>query len=145
MGIIIEVNFSINHQWNFDPKQLTHEYFSKIKDPRLERRKLHKLIDIITITICAVVSGVEHWTEIQAYGEAKYKWFKKFLDLPNGIPSHDTFSRVFQILDPEELQKCFLNWVQSVCQVSSGEIIPIDGKTLRHSYDTANDQKAIHR
>ena len=86
----------------------------------------------------------KHWTEIQSYGESKYKWFKKFLELPNGIPSHDTFSRVFQLLNPEELQRCFLNWTQSVCQLTEGEIIAIDGKTLRHSYDTANDQKAIH-
>lgn len=126
------------------PKTAISEYFSEIKDPRVDRRKRHKLIDIITITICAVISGVKHWTEIQSYGQAKYKWFKNFLELPNGIPSHDTFSRVFQILDPEELQKCFLKWVQSVCDLSEGEIIPIDGKTLRRSYDTANDQKAIH-
>lgn len=126
------------------PKTAISEFFSDIEDPRVERHKRHKLIDIITITICAVISGIEHWTEIQSYGESKYKWFKKFLELPNGIPSHDTFSRVFQVLNPEDLQRCFLNWTQSVCELTEGEIIPIDGKTLRHSYDTAEDKKAIH-
>ena len=126
------------------PKTAISEFFSDIKDPRVERHKRHKLIDIITITICAVISGIEHWTEIQSYGETKYKWFKQFLALPHGVPSHDTFSRVFQALNPEELQRCFLNWTQSVFQISKGEIIPIDGKTLRHSYDTAEDKKAIH-
>jgi predicted transposase YbfD/YdcC len=126
------------------PKTAIYEFFSDIEDPRVERQKRHKLIDIITITICAVISGVEHWTEIESYGKTKYKWFKKFLELPHGVPSHDTFSRVFQVLNPEELQRCFLTWTQSVYQLSEGEIIPIDGKTLRHSYDTAKDQKAIH-
>ncbi|ACK72289.1 transposase ISAs1 family protein (plasmid) [Gloeothece citriformis PCC 7424] len=120
------------------------DYFSDIKDPRLERRKRHKLIDIITITICAIISGVQQWTEIEAYGQAKSKWFKKMLELPNGIPSHDTFSRVFQILDPEELRKGFLKWVQSVYEITEGEIVPIDGKTLKGSSDMTNDQKAIH-
>ncbi len=126
------------------PKTAISEFFSDIEDPRVERHKRHKLIDIITITICAVISGIEHWTEIQSYGETKYKWFKQFLALPHGVPSHDTFSRVFQALNPEELQRCFLNWTQSVFELSKGEIIPIDGKTLRHSYDTAEDKKAIH-
>ena len=72
------------------PKTAISEFFSDIKDPRVDRRKRHKLLDIITITICAVISGIESWTEIQSYGETKYKWFKKFLELPHGIPSHDT-------------------------------------------------------
>ncbi len=125
------------------PKTAISDFFSDIEDPRVERHKKHQLIDIITITICAVISGVEHWTEIESYGKVKQKWFKKFLKLPHGIPSHDTFSRVFQVLDPEELQRCFLNWTQSVFELSEGEIIPIDGKTLRHSYDTASEKKAI--
>lgn len=126
------------------PKTAISDFFSDIEDPRVERHKKHQLIDIITITICAVISGVEHWTEIESYGKVKQKWFKKFLKLPHSIPSHDTFSRVFQILNPEELQRCFLNWTQSVFELSESEIIPIDGKTLRHSYDTASEKKAIH-
>lgn len=126
------------------PKTAIYEFFSDIEDPRVERQKRHKLIDIITITICAVISGVEYWTEIESYGKNKYEWFKQFLELPHGIPSHDTISRVFQILNPEELQRCFLKWVQSVYQLTKGEIVPIDGKTLRHSYDTATNKKAIH-
>ena len=126
------------------PKTAISDFFSDIEDPRVERHKKHQLIDIITITICAVIFGVEHWTEIESYGKVKQKWFKKFLKLPHSIPSHDTFSRVFQILNPEELQRCFLNWTQSVFELSESEIIPIDGKTLRHSYDTASEKKAIH-
>lgn len=126
------------------PKTAILDFFSDIQDPRVERHKKHQLIDIITITICAVISGVEHWTEIESYGKTKYQWLKTFLELPFGVPSHDTFSRVFQVLDTEELQRCFLNWTQSVFELSEGEIIPIDGKTLRHSYDTAEEKKAIH-
>ncbi len=100
------------------PKTAIYEFFSDIEDPRVERQKRHKLIDIITITICAVISGVEYWTEIESYGKNKYEWFKQFLELPHGIPSHDTISRVFQILNPEELQRCFLKWVQSVYQLT---------------------------
>ena len=120
------------------------EYFSDLKDPRVNRTKLHKLIDIITITICAVISGADTWVDIELYGETKYKWLKKFLELPNGIPSHDTFARVFANLEPEELQRCFLKWIQSISQVTFGEIVAIDGKTLRHSYDKSSEKAAIH-
>ena len=72
-------------------------HFSSLKDPRIERRKLHKLIDIIVIAVCAVISGAESWEDMELYGEAKYEWFKTFLELPNGIPSHDTFARVFSL------------------------------------------------
>jgi len=82
--------------------------------------------------------------DIEAYGESKYEWLKSFLELPNGIPSHHTFARVFARLDPEQLQKCFLSWIQSISQITEGEIIAIDGKTLRHSYDQKKSQKPIH-
>lgn len=120
------------------------EFFSHIKDPRIDRTKRHQLIDIITITLCAVISGADSWVDIELYGQTKRKWLKKFLELPNGIPSHDTFARVFARLDPEQLQQCFLAWVQSITQQFTGEIIAIDGKTLRHSYDSSNDKSAIH-
>jgi predicted transposase YbfD/YdcC len=81
---------------------------------------------------------------METYGEAKYQWLKQFLELPNGIPSHDTFSRVFARLDPEEFQNCFLNWIKSISQLIPGEVISIDGKTLRHSYDRESQKKAIH-
>ena len=125
------------------PKTTIEEHFSEINDPRLDRAKLHQLIDIITITLCAVISGAESWDDIEFFGHCKYDWFKSFLSLPNGIPSHDTFNRVFARIDPQELEKCFLNWVKSISNLLPGEQIAIDGKTLRHSYDNNSEQKAI--
>ncbi len=115
-----------------------------MSDPRIERSKLHKLIDIMTIAICAVISGADTWVDIEMYGEAKYKWLKKFLELPNGIPSHDTFARVFARIDPEQFQQCFLNWINTISVRTDGEIVAIDGKTLRHSYDSGSEKAAIH-
>ena len=126
------------------PKITIEDHFSELKDPRIERSKRHKLIDIMTITICAVICGADGWADIELYGKCKYKWFKKFLELPNGIPSHDTFSRVFSLLNPEELQECFLKWIESISRISFGEVIAIDGKTLRHSYDRSKNKPAIH-
>ncbi len=126
------------------PKITIADHFSELEDPRIERTKRHKLIDIITITICAVISNADGWTEIERYGKSKYKWLKKFLELPNGIPSHDTFARVFARLNPEQLQQCFLKWIESISQITLGEIVAIDGKTLRHSYDRSNHKSAIH-
>ena len=125
------------------PKTTIEEHFSSIKDPRLDRTKLHQLIDIITITLCAVISGAESWSDIELFGHCKYDWFKSFLELPNGIPSHDTFNRVFARLDPEQLEKCFSDWVKSIHNLLSGEQMKIDGKTLRHSYNRNSEQKAI--
>lgn len=107
-------------------------YFTKIEDPRTENKR-HKLEDIIVITICAVISSAESWDEIRQYGEAKKTWFESFLELPHGIPSHDTFNRVISILDPHELEQCFLQWVRSTIQLTEGEVVPIDGKTLKRS------------
>ncbi|EGJ29006.1 MULTISPECIES: ISAs1 family transposase [Moorena] len=129
---------------NRRPKTTIFEHFSDLKDPRVDRTKLHKLIDIITITICAVISGADTWVDIELYGKTKYQWLKKFLELPNGIPSHDTFARVFAKLNPEQLQSCFLKWIQSISQLTSGEIVAIDGKTLRHSYQKSSHKPAIH-
>lgn len=126
------------------PKKSVYEYFSELEDPRVDRTKRHQLIDIIIITICAVICGADTWVDLEAYGESKYEWLKSFLELPNGIPSHDTFARVFARLDPEQLQQCFLSWIKSVSQITEGEIIAIDGKTLRRSYDQKNSQKPIH-
>lgn len=125
------------------PKTTISEHFSAIEDPRLERTKLHQLIDIITITLCAVISGADSWSDIELFGQCKYDWFKSFLELPNGIPSHDTFNRVFTLLDPKQLEKCFENWIKSIKNLLSSEQIAIDGKTVRHSYDHNSEQKAI--
>jgi len=86
------------------------EHFSAITDPRIDRTKRHKLIDILVIAICAIICGAESWEDFEVFGEAKEDWFRKFLELPNGIPSHDTFRRVFARLNPTEFQQCFLDW-----------------------------------
>ena len=126
------------------PKITIADHFNELEDPRIERTKLHKLIDIITITICAVICGADGWADIELYGKCKYKWLKKFLELPNGIPSHDTFARVFSLLNPEQLQQCFLSWIESISLITFGEIVAIDGKTLRGSYNKSKDKPAIH-
>ena len=126
------------------PKITIADHFAKIEDPRVERTRQHKLIDIITIAICAVICGAEGWTDIETYGLAKYSFLKQFLELPNSIPSHDTFSRVFARLNPQQFQQCFLNWMRVINKMTSGEVIAIDGKSLRHSYDKEAGLNAIH-
>lgn len=120
------------------------KHFSKLKDPRIDRQKRHKLIDIITIGICAVIGGADTWNEIEQYGKCKYEWFKTFLELPNGIPSHDTFNRVFVFLSPKGFQQCFIDWIQSVYELTRGQVVPIDGKALRGSHDRSCGKGAIH-
>lgn len=119
------------------------DHFSDLPDPREDNRR-HKLIDIIVIVICASICGAEKWEDIEAFGNAKERWLRGFLELPHGIPSHDTFGRVFAMLKPEELNKRFLSWVQAINPTHAQEVINIDGKTVRHSYDTLSGEKAIH-
>jgi predicted transposase YbfD/YdcC len=126
------------------PKITLMEHFSDLEDPRIERTKLHKLIDIVTIAVCAVICGADSWVEIEIYGKSKHEWLKQFLELPNGIPSHDTIARVFANLNPEQFQKCFRTWIESISKVTEGEVIAVDGKTLRHSYDKGAEKGAIH-
>jgi predicted transposase YbfD/YdcC len=121
-----------------------HEYFATVTDPRVDRAKLHLLMDILVMAICAVICGADSWVEMEAYGRAKEQGLRQFLPLPNGIPSHDTFARVLARLDPEELQQCFLRWMHAVSEVTEGEVIAIDGKTLRRSFDHARGKSAIH-
>lgn len=120
------------------------KHFENLEDPRTEYLIEHRLLDIVGITICAVICGADSWVEIEEYGISKFEWLKGFLELPNGIPSHDTISRLFAQLDPEQLQSCFLSWIKTIAQLTSGEIIAIDGKTVRHSYDRGKKQGAIH-
>jgi predicted transposase YbfD/YdcC len=119
------------------------EYFAELTDPRVERTKRHLLMDILVIALCAVLCGAEGWVDLETYGKAKENWLRQFLALPHGIPSHDTFARVLARLDPEELQACFLRWIQAVSEVTAGEVVAIDGKTLRHSFDRAAGKGAI--
>jgi len=116
-------------------------YFTNIEDPRKYNIQ-HTLIDIITITICALICGAQNWGDVEQYGKSKYQWLKQFLALPNGIPSHDTFGRVFSMLDPQQFKEAFLNWSQSI-QTLIGQIA-IDGKTLRASHDNTAGKSAIH-
>jgi predicted transposase YbfD/YdcC len=120
------------------------KHFAELKDPRIDRKKLHSLSDILIIAICAVICGAEEWSEIELFGKAKKKWFKSFLQLPNGIPSHDTFARVFSRLNPAEFHKCFLSWLDYLKSSTSLDIIAIDGKTVRNSFDKASSKAAIH-
>ncbi len=120
------------------------EHLAELTDPRMDRGKLHLLLDILVIAICAVICGADTWVEMEAYGRAKEEWLKQFLPLPNGIPSHDTFARVLARLKPEELQRCFLNWMRAVSERTHGEVVAIDGKTLRRSFDRAAGKGAIH-
>jgi predicted transposase YbfD/YdcC len=126
------------------PKLSLCAHFSQVQDPRLDRTKQHPLLDIMIIAICGVICGADDWVAIERFGQAKTDWFKTFLELPNGIPSHDTFGRVFGLLDPEQFQRSFLNWVQALAEVSLGQIVAIDGKMLRHSYDRALGKAAIY-
>jgi len=113
------------------------QFFAGLNDPRVERTKDHLLGDIIFITIAAVLCGAESWYDIEEFGYSKEEWLKQHLKLPNGIPTHDTFNRVFAALDPNELSKCFLEWTQFASRKTEGEVISIDGKTIRgtHSQD----------
>lgn len=117
--------------------------FQALPDPRIERTKRHELIDIVTIAICAVLCGAEGWTDVEAFGRIKKKWLKQFLKLPHGIPSHDTFGRVFAALEPEAFQRCFIAWVQQVAHLTAGQVIAIDGKTLRRSHDSAKGKSPL--
>ena len=99
---------------------------------------------MLAIAICAVICGADGWVEIQQFGQAKADWFQTFLGLPHGIPSHDTFGRVFAALDPEAFDSCFMSWIKSLCEDTAGDIVAIDGKTLRPSFDRAAGKTALH-
>ena len=112
------------------------KYFAELRDPRVERNREHLLEEILLIAIAAVLSGAESWNDMAEYGEDKREWLKTFLALPGGIPSHDTFNRVFAALDPEEMEKGFVAWVSSIAKLTAGEVVAIDGKSLRGTRET---------
>jgi predicted transposase YbfD/YdcC len=126
------------------PLEAIEKHFSKVKDPRIDRTKDHNLIDIIAIAICAIICGAEGWTDMENYGNSKVLWLKTFLELPNGIPSHDTFGRVFGKIDAQQFQLAFWEWVWAVNDIVQGQIVNIDGKCLRGSDDKRLGKRAIY-
>lgn len=119
------------------------QYFGEIPDPRVERTRAHQLLDIIAIALLAVLSGADGWVAIETYGNAKHRWLETFLALPNGIPSHDTFARVFARLDPEAFELSFQAWVKTFVCCLGAQLIAIDGKSAKGSYDRAGGIKAL--
>lgn len=119
-------------------------YFKHLSEPRMERCRLHSLEDILFLTIAAVLSGADNFVEIIAFGNEKKSWLLTFLKLEHGIPSHDTVGRLFAAIDADLFEKCFISWMQSVVKLTAGQVIAIDGKTLRGSSSVGNGKKAIH-
>ena len=119
-------------------------HFAVLSDPRVARTKKHLLSDILFIAICTIACDGEGFTDMEVFGRAKEEWLRKYLELPGGIPSHDTFGRVFSIIDPEAFTECFVNWTQAIHTATAGEVVALDGKTVRHSFDTATGKSALH-
>lgn len=122
---------------------LTH--FNELEDPRYQNHNYrHLMRDILVISLLAVICGADSWTDIETFGRCKIDFFETFLELPNGIPSHDTFARFYAFLDAEKFESCFISWISSLVKVKSGEIVAIDGKTTRASKDGKNGVKPLH-
>ncbi|CCE24945.1 ISAs1 family transposase [Methylotuvimicrobium alcaliphilum] len=120
------------------------KHFSNVTDPRIERKKLHQLMDIIVLTVCASLSGAEGWEAIEEFGHNKLDWLRQFVPLKNGIPSHDCLAYVISRLSPKEFQRCFIDWVNAIREVIPDEVIAIDGKTARRSHDRKRGQNPLH-
>jgi predicted transposase YbfD/YdcC len=119
-------------------------FFVNLTDPRLERGKRHSLLDMLILAVCATLGNADGWADIERFGKAKLDFFRTFLELPNGVPSHDTFGRVFALLDPAALLACIQQWLDALGAVVAGEVVAIDGKTLRGSFDTAAGRNPLH-
>ena len=120
------------------------ECFASVPDPRMDRAKQHPLMDILALSLCGVICGADSFTDIEKFGHAKEDWLRTFLELPNGIPSHDTLGRVFAALNPAALAEAFRQWVASVARLTKGEVVAIDGKTLRRSFREAGSKSFVH-
>lgn len=118
--------------------------FADFPDPRRQGRIQHRFIDMLIIAVCAVIAGADSWTDIASYGRSKEDWLRTFLRLDGGIPSHDTFRRVFTIINPETFEQCFYDWVRGFFQALDREVIAIDGKTVRRSFNKAIKQGPLH-
>jgi len=119
-------------------------FFADLEDPRQAGKVRHSIQDVVVLAILAVISNAQSWMEIAEFATAKEAWLKQYLPLTNGLPSHDTIQRVFQLLNPDELMRRFMAWSQAVMTRTEGNLIAIDGKTLRRSHDRVHDQKALH-
>jgi predicted transposase YbfD/YdcC len=119
------------------------KHFADLSDPR-RRKIVYPLINIVTIALCAVICGADDFVSIAFWGRTKKEWLAKFLDLSSGIPSHDRFNAILGALRPAEFEKCLLNWITALHEISDGQIVAIDGKTLRRSFDAASSKSAIH-
>jgi predicted transposase YbfD/YdcC len=119
-------------------------HFGAVVDPRRRRKVEHPLTDILVIAVCAVIACAESWNDIALYGRSKLAWLRTFLELPNGIPSHDTFRRVFMLIDPEAFEACFTAWAASLAAGFEREVVAIDGKTLRRSFDRKYERAPLH-
>ena len=119
------------------------EHFQDLEDPRWDRYKLHKFNDLLFITICATICGADGWQDLEQYAHAKEDWLRRYLELPGGLPSDDTFRRVISRIDPEAFEACFRRWIAAVVEHTDGELIAIDGKTLRGSYDRDDDKATL--
>ena len=120
------------------------ECFAELPDPRVVERTSHSLVDILFLTLCAVICGMDDWESIEVWGEVRLDWLRQFVPLENGIPSHDTIARVFAALDSKQFQASFLRWMSSLCPSLEGQIVAIDGKTARGSHDRSIGKRAIH-
>jgi predicted transposase YbfD/YdcC len=128
----------------FDSSSIS-SHFEGLADPRrLTANRRHAFNDVLVIAISAIICGADDWVHVEQFGKAKEEWFSSFLDLPNGIPSHDTFTDIFSKLCPDSFEKCFVSWVNSIIEIIPDEVVAIDGKTLRRSHDLPNSKKAIH-
>jgi predicted transposase YbfD/YdcC len=125
------------------PRTSISEHFATLPDPRRDHLKEHRLVDILTIALCGVICGADGWAAIETFGCEKERWLRTFLALPSGIPSHDTFGRVFARLDPEAFRRCFLTWVRAVVGEPAPQVVAIDGKTLRRSHDRGAGKEAL--
>jgi predicted transposase YbfD/YdcC len=126
------------------PRTSISEHFATLTDPRRDHLKEHRLVDIVTITLCAVICGADDWVAVATFGRVKEVWLRTFLELPGGIPSHDTFGRVFARVDPAEFRRCFLGWVRAVVGEPGQQVVAVDGKTLRRSHDRRAGREALH-
>jgi len=120
------------------------KYFAELPDPRTGNAKAHIFLEVLIIAICAVICGADGWSDVELFGKNKKDWLKTFLKLPKGIPSHDTFGRIFSQIKPEEFQKCFVEWVQAIEKLTKGQVIAVDGKKLRRSHASEDGKEAIY-